>query len=526
MEEHENALPHVDGFNPEGALQRLRGRLDRLVKYLSSFTENCSASILELQRHDETGDIEASARVAHQIKGTSANLGADALSRIAGELEHHYKNNQCRTSEEQFNPLQEQYNQLQNFTVLMQEHHANMQMLADYETAETESTANHTAPKEHSIVIIDDVEQDRLILTDLLDSEYTILSYADANKGMAALIEEQNPKPALVLLDVEMPGKDGYEVCREIKANPETAHVNVIFLSGRDSTEEIIQGLDCGASDYITKPFDPVVLQSKIKASLQLQQQHQQLAEQANNATQLIHTFISESSSLGALVNFFRKCFTVTHSKELMSALLNALESAGLSCVVYFRSDYVEECASTSGDVLALEYELLSRLYGHNQPFVEKGSRLFVTQKKVAVLIKNTPEDDDKLGSLKDHLMILLEGTNEKINFLDQTALNSSQKGKKINQAIVHAITEMDRLQLKAQGHMKDSLEILDHMIENIESSIFSMGLTEEQEDLIIKLLQSNITDSQNKLNECLILDEKIRNTVIKLSKQAKDATQ
>jgi len=81
-----------------------------------------------------------------------------------------------------------------------------------------------------------------------------VLTAIDGEQAMA-LIEEEHP--CLVFLDVMLPKKDGYEVCRWIKDHPDLAETHVIMLSARGQRDEINHGIDCGADEYMTKPFDP-----------------------------------------------------------------------------------------------------------------------------------------------------------------------------------------------------------------------------------------------------------------------------
>jgi diguanylate cyclase (GGDEF)-like protein len=74
--------------------------------------------------------------------------------------------------------------------------------------------------------------------------------------------------PDLVLLDVDMPGMDGFEVCRQLKAQPATMNIPVVFLTGAGSTDEKIRGLELGAVDYVTKPFEPAELRARVRAAL------------------------------------------------------------------------------------------------------------------------------------------------------------------------------------------------------------------------------------------------------------------
>jgi diguanylate cyclase (GGDEF)-like protein len=116
------------------------------------------------------------------------------------------------------------------------------------------------------VLIIDDSEMIHELLRVRLATESIDLhSAADGEAGIAAAAKLQ---PDLILLDVDMPGLDGYEVCRRLKRDSGTMSVPIIFLSGSASTEEKIRGLDLGAVDYITKPFEPAELRARVRASL------------------------------------------------------------------------------------------------------------------------------------------------------------------------------------------------------------------------------------------------------------------
>lgn len=119
-----------------------------------------------------------------------------------------------------------------------------------------------------TILAIDDdpiiLEIYRAILSDLYDVTL-------AESGEEALdILSANPKIDLILLDIMMPGMNGYEVCEKIRANPALAHVKVILVSAKSLVEERLQGYEIGADDYITKPFEEEELLAKIKVFLRL----------------------------------------------------------------------------------------------------------------------------------------------------------------------------------------------------------------------------------------------------------------
>ena len=117
-----------------------------------------------------------------------------------------------------------------------------------------------------NVLVIDDSPEIHALLRARLKDEPITLHFAES--GQAGLAMVADIKPDVILLDVHMPEMDGFQVCRMIKANPATVNVPIIFLTGADKTEEKIRGLELGATDYVTKPFDPAELRARVRAAL------------------------------------------------------------------------------------------------------------------------------------------------------------------------------------------------------------------------------------------------------------------
>ncbi len=116
------------------------------------------------------------------------------------------------------------------------------------------------------ILVIDDSPEIHTLVKVRLGSENVIVqSAADAAAGLAAARDWQ---PDLILLDVDMPERNGFAVFAELKGDALTMEIPVIFLTGSGSQEDKIRGLDLGASDYVTKPFDPAELRARVRAAL------------------------------------------------------------------------------------------------------------------------------------------------------------------------------------------------------------------------------------------------------------------
>ncbi|MEH6434517.1 diguanylate cyclase [Massilia sp. DD77] len=129
------------------------------------------------------------------------------------------------------------------------------------------------------VLVADDDAINREVLGDLLKPEYTVLL---AKNGAQTLERAARHAPDLILLDVMMPDMDGYEVLRQLRADPQTEHIAVIFISGLDRPEDEANGLKMGASDYIVKPFNPTVVMARVALHLQVVRQRRMLERLAN----------------------------------------------------------------------------------------------------------------------------------------------------------------------------------------------------------------------------------------------------
>ncbi|MEM9089210.1 MAG: EAL domain-containing protein [Cyanobacteria bacterium P01_F01_bin.53] len=138
-----------------------------------------------------------------------------------------------------------------------------------------------------SVLVVDDTSTNRFILSKLLDREgYDVYQATD---GQSAISLAQNHLPTLILLDIMMPDMDGYEVCNQLRTNPATAAIPIIFLSALDAPFDKVQAFHRGAADYVTKPFQAEEVLARVRHQINLQlaqQQQQQLNAELENRVQ------------------------------------------------------------------------------------------------------------------------------------------------------------------------------------------------------------------------------------------------
>ncbi|MDA3887125.1 MAG: response regulator [Candidatus Delongbacteria bacterium] len=139
---------------------------------------------------------------------------------------------------------------------------------------------NKIEEKDITIMVVDDETINLQIVDGMLKLEnYKSILITDSSEVLSLAESEQ---PDIILLDVDMPLKDGFVVCKELKGNPGTKNIPVLFLSGRSTTDSIIEGLKIGGVDYITKPFNAPELLARVNTHLQLKFTTDKLIEMEN----------------------------------------------------------------------------------------------------------------------------------------------------------------------------------------------------------------------------------------------------
>src|SRR5215472_17158623 len=129
-----------------------------------------------------------------------------------------------------------------------------------------------------TVLVVDDAPTNIQIVNSILKDSYKVRIATNGAKALELV--KTTPPPDLILLDVMMPGMDGYEVCTRLKTDPGTKDIPVIFLTGQTETSDETRGFEVGAVDYIHKPFSPAVVQARVQTHLVLRGIREQLAQQ------------------------------------------------------------------------------------------------------------------------------------------------------------------------------------------------------------------------------------------------------
>ncbi|MBT7790741.1 MAG: response regulator [Calditrichaeota bacterium] len=165
-----------------------------------------------------------------------------------------------------------------------------------------------------TVLVVDDTEANIDVLVEALDSVYEVSVAMD---GESALEVVNTDPPDLILLDVMMPGIDGYEVCRRLKSRSKTRNIPIIFITAMSEIENKTKGLELGAVDYITKPFELMEVNARVKTHLSLMLANKKLRSLSSQLSKYVSSEVTQSIMDGkteAVIKSSRKMLSVFFS--------------------------------------------------------------------------------------------------------------------------------------------------------------------------------------------------------------------
>ncbi len=184
-----------------------------------------------------------------------------------------------------------------------------------------------TKMKKNKILFVDDVPTNIKVLLEVLKDDYKVIF---AQSGKEAVKLAAKSLPDLILLDIMMPEMDGYEVCRQLKNNPETSDIPIIFVTAMNEEEDETRGLNLGAVDYITKPFSLPIVKARIKTHLELKQRRDQLkgrTEELAATNKLLQEEIIERKNVEEMI---REHISFLHDLIKSNSFPSAVQAAEL----------------------------------------------------------------------------------------------------------------------------------------------------------------------------------------------------
>lgn len=339
------------------------------------------------------------------------------------------------------------------------------------------------------VLAIDDDKLVHKIIRKSLEGEgFSVRSAFDGESGLEAAHKQA---PHIILLDVEMPGMNGYQVCERLAEDPAFSHVPIVFLSSHSSIEERMRGYDVGADDYLVKPFETDNLLARMRVLLRYANEQKTLHAQVSLAQNTAMQALSSTSELGQAMSFMEKSLSFQNIEEAAEQLLSVTGGLGLDCRLMITMHQQAHWYPSEDKVSPLEKELIE-MSDRQQRILDFGASTLVNYPVVSILTTNMPlEDPDRYGRIKDLLPLLLSGMSAKIYALEtQEALQ--QHAEQLNTSITNIRSSLYHLGTNVLSSKQASSETLQNMVHKLQDDLLRMGLAEDEEQLIIERIDES----------------------------------
>jgi CheY-like chemotaxis protein len=333
-------------------------------------------------------------------------------------------------------------------------------------------------------MIVDDAPDNLLLLEMILEDSFDIIQ-ADSGQACLDLIVESVPD--LLLLDVNMPGLNGYDVCTKLRTDPKTQVLPIIFVSAMVNTEERLAGFEAGGDEYINKPVDAGLLLEKIDFQLARQIERNSGQQDASEAMEVAMQAMTSSSELGELISFVTKAQSAATLDEIGQMMVEVCRVFGLTACVHI---VAETPAYFGCDAESIEATVLQRSLSSDERIINLGIRTIVKSEQLSLLVKNMPvNDENKYGRFKDHLAVLISIADGRILTIKSQLSLSSQRKTMLGTVIQHTEKKIKEVNTKITDYDDYSRKVMMDMVSKLEVTLFSLGLDEDQEDKLMKLV-------------------------------------
>lgn len=359
------------------------------------------------------------------------------------------------------------------------------------------------------VLIIDDDRFAQSFLHKSLHQKYDVRTADDGLTGMR-LAKEWHPD--VILLDVEMPGRNGYEVCDDLKQSSETQEIPVVFLSSHSSVRERMLGFEVGGDDYLVKPCSKEILETKLDKLTSFFNQKRKLKQSATSAEKTAIEAMTTSFELGKAVRFVERTYTVASMDKLGKALMEVVNDLELSGCLMFKSRFAQHFYSSTSNVVApLEMEILQMLHSEKR-FTDFGCRTQINYPQVALLIKNMPLDDRaRYGRLKDTIPFILGATDAKVRVLDAELALTGQN-KKLIEFIGRLQEVLQGVSKSLEGNRSGLGAIMNSLVTEMSFELCKMGLEADQEEFV----HQKVSEASDQLHVLLSKGEPLQSALEK----------
>jgi DNA-binding response OmpR family regulator len=339
----------------------------------------------------------------------------------------------------------------------------------------------------NKLFCVDDDPISSLMLESIFADDYEIETFTTAEACLARLDIAQ---PDIFILNVGLPGIDGYELCRRIKSQPATQALPVLFISRNEDPEARLKGYEAGGEEFILKPYAIDEVRHRVQAARRALEQASAYREQLAGSEELSSLLLSNMDEYAVLIKFMRALNEALDEESLATALLNMLENYRLHGAVQIRSPASKFTLSKQGRNRPLEVSIIEHIASIDR-IVSFRQRSAYNFEFLTLLVNDMPiSDSDLCGRLRDHLAIASEMADAKIRAqIAERRFHSTQNSVAALLPEIQKIIS-DSIAQSEDAHREAAYKV-GGLLEHLEFSFTPLGMSDELEEEIIQMVRA-----------------------------------
>ena len=330
-----------------------------------------------------------------------------------------------------------------------------------------------------------------------LSSSYQIFCFTSPHEALQNL---DVLMPDLIILDTDFTDRDGFNLCKEIKANPLFQYTPVVFLSLSTDQDSILKSYEVGACEFLATSQITKLLLAKVKLHQKLSTDRLQLMQQVQEAHSMAMQAMQGTSTLGQVMRFIEQSYGINKIETLAHRFFSFLETLSLKSCFVASIDNQEYFFSDEGEVRSLEKQLLCNMESNGR-FIDTGCQTIVIFPHIKLLIKNMPLDDEKsYGETKDLLPVIAGAMNAKIEAIEKKTI-SVNHAKKLTDSFQSIKESLVNLAGNLKTNSQKCISHLSRMYLDLQERLPGLALEYEQEEVILDLAKNTMEKLTDRLN-------------------------
>ncbi len=310
-------------------------------------------------------------------------------------------------------------------------------------------------------------------------------------QSLVQTLEEASPD--VILIDLDLPDEEGFDICEQINSNSEFSHIPIIFLSSDNSLENRIKGYAAGGDDYICKPLEPEEMSVIVATAVKRKRLYDQARSEAKEASISALDIMNTLSEHSIVLHFMQSILNCVSYKQLADDLISSLGSLKLSIAIEFSVEDEREYFSTDHDESSLEISVFEYVRDKKH-IVDVGKRCAFNYPTMSIIVRNMPFEDPELhGRLRDHVSVIGRAAESKLLSLRKDMAMYEQRNQLID-ILTNLQTTVNSLETDYNQQQEESRGVFANVNIELERSFMALGLTDEQEDYLRELIDKSAT--------------------------------